>query len=278
MNQRFEVNGLDSHCSTLFLLFCFQNKIISSGQTHVLSAFTAVLQFIADTNFSTTTLELQSGSTTPSAKSSSSSTTHRTALNLLLSLSNSATFNVTWRISSSQLESLKAAAKSSLAQIQSAEDSAFTHVFMTKRNFFLNYNLYLHIQLTPSSPFFLTRYTAYKLPLWALFFVFFPSFVSLFLSFKSFLKPFLTYIAERSTITVRRPLQLSSSTTMKSHSMHAMSRFPLISHKRRKNFFLSLWGTGFWMEAFSRWSATLLIRKLEGICFIISYRFSQKIT
>ena len=182
MNQRFEVNGLDSHCSTLFLLFCFQNKIISSGQTHVLSAFTAVLQFIADTNFSTTTLELQNGSTTTSVKSSTSSTTHRTALNLLLSLSNSATFNVSWRMSSTQLESLKAAAKSSLAQIQLAEDSAFTHVFMTKRNFFLNYNLYLHIQLTPSSPFFLTRYRAYKLLLWALFFVFFPSFVSLFLS------------------------------------------------------------------------------------------------
>lgn len=276
MNQRFEVNGLDSHCSTLFLLFCFQNKIISSGQTHVLSAFTAVLQFITDTNFSTTTLELQNGSTTPSVKSSTSSTTHRTALNLLLSLSNSATFNVTWRMSSSQLESLKAAAKSSLAQIQLAEDSAFTHVFMTKRNFFLNYNLYLHIQLTPSSPFFLTRYRAYKLLLWALFFVFFPSFVSLFLS--NPFSPTVLYIVERSIIKVRIPLQLSSSTTMKSHSMHAMSRFLLISHKRRKNFFLSLWGTGFWMEAFSRWSATLLIRKLEGICFIISYRFSQKIT
>jgi hypothetical protein len=66
-------------------------------------------------------------------------------------------YNLLWRLSEASLVSIKVAARNSLIALQAGGEGAFNTVFMTRRNFFLDYNVYFHFPI-PSLPSHISKY------------------------------------------------------------------------------------------------------------------------
>lgn len=147
--QRYSIDGLDSHSATLLIAYLYQIRLISP-QVHCITAMQSALKFILDSDFPHTTMDFLA------AKPSLDSNTDMNALTvatLLIPLTTDASVNALWRLSSSSLRCLKHYAKSALSMLQSGSETAFTEIFMKKRDFFTEYAFYLHIPVVDTHTF-----------------------------------------------------------------------------------------------------------------------------
>ena len=134
---RFGSTSFDGHCAALFMVFLCNTKVVS-GQMPPLNIFQAFLKFFIDTSLLRTTL-LASGETRARPVTSSP----QQAAELLFPLGPVA-YNALWRVSQSSALQLADEAKRALALLQHAN---FASVFLQDRNFFEQFDVFLHIPL-----------------------------------------------------------------------------------------------------------------------------------
>ena len=145
VEQRFSAHGMDSHSATALMVYLYHSKVLSA-QSHYLSSFQTVLKFIGETDFRTLELDLSNARTNVRTQSDGPS-----AGSLLIPVEDGFAVNMWWRISKSSLAALQQQARRSLSLLQSGAEDAFHAVFMTRRDFFQNHNLFFHFPVPRQS-------------------------------------------------------------------------------------------------------------------------------
>ena len=149
-------DSIDGHEVAILTVFLAKLKRILP-QMSQLMAFTAVLKFLAETNFGTEAFSFTSEDVETFVASYPSNA--RPAAVLLIRVSDEGTspetlLNLFWRWSSSSVASLQAYARQSLSVLQSEAiytDAVFNDLFIRRSNFFTECDLYFHLPVTNRS-------------------------------------------------------------------------------------------------------------------------------
>ena len=129
---------MDAHTATVLVVYLFHAKVLSP-QSHCLSSFQMAIKFLGETDFKSFELDFSSTKLSPR-----SSTDGPSAGSLLVPVEQDFTVNLFWRISRPSLLALQGHARHALSLLQSGAEGAFQAVFMTRRDFFQEYNLFFH--------------------------------------------------------------------------------------------------------------------------------------